>query len=316
MKLNYFTYTIKFKKKGERRKVCVKDVIDTFCTYQKNENCLVKTNDKTDKELYFAKAGQYNSIFYLMTPTDLHQYRTLDKSSGRINHLSTVIGGDSLEKVTYIFIDKSRPIVGIASSQGGANFEDLQFYLNEVLNGLTSDELYEISLEPLISEISRSEVKSLAMISQADIILDSRSSQMTKLKKFLTNGKVANNLEIEISFKRTNTGDKGIEDDIKPLLNLLESDTNSSEFARAHFRGKRNSLAENIKDMYLDHSLVIYDVIYPKLKTTIEHQIEEKRSKNQSVNSICDSYFNSMTTKLHSGPVCDKWSMLTNSGSY
>ncbi|MDN4721801.1 hypothetical protein QYZ46_10735 [Vibrio parahaemolyticus] len=291
MKLNYYTYTIKFTKKGKTRKVCIKDIVDIFCQYQTNRASLVKVNKVTEKELYFAKADSFDTVYYLMTPTDLHEYRSLNKTSGTITDLKTLIGTDSLEKVTYVHIDDKKPVIGIASSRGGATFEDLEFYLNEVLNGLSSDTPYEISLKPLKSGVDRQDVKKLKMITQAKVVLDSGSGQMAKFAKLLTNNKASNNLEIEVTFKRSNAQANSIEKDIEPLLSIIETDSGNNEFVHAYFRGKRDSLSEQVKDMYLDHSLVLYDMIVPKVRVSIEEQIEVKRYSNQQVDTLTDEFF-------------------------
>lgn len=316
MKLNYYTYTINFTKQGTKRKICIKDIVDIFCQYQTDETKLVKKNKSTERELYFAKSSLHDTVFYLMTPTDLHEYRSLDKSSGKITDLKTLIGSDSLEKVTYVHIDSKRPIIGIATSRGGSTDEDLQFYLNQILNGLSSDEPYELTLFPLSSKVNRSDVKKLKMISQAKVVLSSKSSQTAKLAKFLNNGKASKNLEIEISIKRTNAQANSIEKDIAPLLDLIEHDTNSNDFAKVYFRGKRESLAEYVKDMHLDESLVQYDMIHPKSNRTIEDEVETKRYANPQVDALADDYFDSMHTKMKTVTPCTNWNKLKDLKSY
>ncbi|HDY8135297.1 MULTISPECIES: hypothetical protein [Vibrio] len=316
MKLNYYTYTIKFTKKGKTRKVCIKDIVDIFCQYQTNRASLVKVNKVTEKELYFAKADSFDTVYYLMTPTDLHEYRSLNKTSGTITDLKTLIGTDSLEKVTYVHIDDKKPVIGIASSRGGATFEDLEFYLNEVLNGLSSDTPYEISLKPLKSGVDRQDVKKLKMITQAKVVLDSGSGQMAKFAKLLTNNKASNNLEIEVTFKRSNAQANSIEKDIEPLLSIIETDSGNNEFVHAYFRGKRDSLSEQVKDMYLDHSLVLYDMIVPKVRVSIEEQIEVKRYSNQQVDTLTDEFFASRKKKLKDTIPCTNWDKLKDAKSY
>lgn len=316
MKLNYYTYIINFTKHGTKRKICIKDIVDIFCEYQTDEAKLVKKNKSTERELYFAKSSLHDTVFYLMTPTDLHEYRSLDKSSGKITDLQTLIGSDSLEKVTYIHIDKTTPVIGIATSRGGSTNEDLQFYLNKILNGLSTDEPYELTLLPLSSKVNRSDVKKLKMISQAKVVLSSSSSQTAKLAKFLNNGKASKNLEIEISIKRTNAQANSIEKDIAPLLDLIEHDTNNDDFAKVYFRGKRDSLAEYVKDMHLDESLVQYDMIQPKSNSSIEDEIEIKRYANTQVDTLVNGYFNSMHKKLQIITPCTNWDKLKDSKSY
>ncbi|MEZ9631542.1 hypothetical protein AB4304_18865 [Vibrio breoganii] len=316
MKLNYYTYTVNFTKKGKRRKICVKDIVDIFCEYQTNNASLEKRNKVTERDLYFAKADTFSTVYYLMTPTDLHQYRSLDKTSGKITDLKTLIGSDSLEKVTYVHIDDKKPVIGIAASRGGATDEDLQFYLNEILNGLSTGAPYELTLKPLNSEIARTDVKKLKMISQAKVSLDSGSGQVAKLAKFFTNNTATNNLEIEISIKRTNAQANSIEKDIQPLLDIIANDTQNHQFTQAYFRGKRNSLAESVKDMHLDKSLVLYDMVLPKARVSIEEQIEVKRYSNPQVDDLADDFFDSMKKKLKDTVPCVNWSKLKDSTSY
>ena len=316
MKLNYYTYTIKFKSQGKNRKICIKNIIDVFCKYQKNKNILLKKHESTNRDLYLVRSGIKNSVYYFMTPTDLHQYRSLDLSSGKVTDLNKIIGADSLEKVSYIYIDDLQPVIGIANSMGGATNEDLVFYVNEILNGLSSSEPYEITLIPLKVGIKRSDVSKLKMISQANVVLDSHSSEMKQLVKFLTGRTAKSNLQIEISFKRVSAQANSIEQDIKPLLDIIEKDKSNKKFAEAYFRGKQNSLAENVKEMHLDNSLVLYDMIYPKAKVTIEEQMDVKRHTNQQVDTLTDNYFNTFAGKINNTIPCPDWPKLQDSTSY
>lgn len=316
MKLNYYTYTVKFTKSGKTRKICIKDIVDVFCKYQTNKSILLKKHKITERDLYLVRSGKKDSVYYFMTPTDLHEYRSLDLSSGKVTDLKKLIGSDSLEKVSYIHIDDSQPVIGVANSRGGATNEDLAFYLNKILNGLSSGDPYELTLIPLKAGINRSDVKKLKMISQATVVLDSSSGETSQLAKFLTGKKANNNLEIEISFKRTNAQANSIEKDIQPLLEIIEKDNSNQQFAAAFFRGKQNSLAETVKDMYLDKSLVLYDMIIPKAKVSIEEQIEVKRYINQQVDTLTDLYFSSMAKKIKDTIPCQNWKKLKDSKSY
>ena len=316
MKLNYYTYTIKFTKSGKTRKICIKDIVDIFCKYQTNKSILLKKHKITERDLYLVRSGKKDSVYYFMTPTDLHEYRSLDLSSGKVTDLKKLIGSDSLEKVSYIHIDDSQPVIGVANSRGGATNEDLAFYLNKILNGLSSVELYELTLIPLKAGINRSDVKKLKMISQARVVLDSSSGETSQLSKFFTNRKANSNLEIEISFKRTNAQANSIEKDIQPLLDIIEKDTSNQQFVAAYFRGKQNSLVENVKEMHLDKSLVLYDMIIPKAKVSIEEQIEVKRYVNPQVDVLTDLYFNSMKKKIKNTIPCQNWKKLKDSKSY
>ena len=317
MKLNYYTYTVKFTKKGKVRNICIKDIVDMFCEYQKDKSLLEKNNKVTERDLYFAKADKFETIYYLMTPTDLHQYRSLDKTSGKITDLKTLIGSDSLEKVTYVHIDDKKPVIGIATSRGGSTDEDLQFYLNEILNGLSTDTPYELSLKPLDSGVSRTDVKNLKMITQAKVVLNSGSSQfMAKLAKLFTNNKANNNLEIEIIIKRTNAQANSIEKDIQPLLDSIANDHENKQFTHAYFRGKRSSLSETVKDMYLDKSLILYDMVIPHARVSIEEQIEVKRYSNLQVDALTDDFFDARKQKIKATIPCELWDKLTKPMSY
>ncbi|WP_162047265.1 hypothetical protein [Vibrio taketomensis] len=155
MKLNYYTYTVLFKSSGVTCNICIKDIIDLYCAYQKKQSVLEKTNSTTSRKLYFAKAGKFSSVYYLMAPTQLNQYRKLDRTQGTVEDLKKLIGKGSLEKVTYIHLDEKQPIIGIASSHGGASDEDVEFYLNNILNGFNATPEYKLEIKPLHSGIKR-----------------------------------------------------------------------------------------------------------------------------------------------------------------
>lgn len=318
MKLNYFTYTITFKESGQVSNICIADIIDCYCSYQKNEAILEKFNESTSKKLYFAKAEAYSDIYYLMVPASLANYRSLNKGSGVIKDLDDVLDdGDSLEKLTYVHFDDKKPILGVTSSLGGASVDDLQYYLNEVINGIYVEgiEKYHLQIIPLQNEVGKESVSKLKLISQASVILNGSTAIGGIFSGLLTSNTSDSNVEIGLTIKRTGSK-KGIEKDIGPLLKLIESDTNDKEFKEVHLRAKRNSLQENIKDYFLDKSAIIFDLINPYLKTPIESQVKGKRYENQSIIEAYDAYIASLGDRISATTSCQEWPRLKKIKTY
>lgn len=316
MKLNYYTYTVKFLASGTTCRICIKDIVDLYCSYEKKQSVLEKTNKINSKKLYFAKADQYLSVYYLMTPTELHNYRSLNRNSGSIKDLQTLIGSDSLEKVTYVHLDDKEPIIGIAASHGGASHDDVEFYLNRILNGLMPKMSYRIQLKPLNSGVSKSNVKNIKMLSEAKVILRNDSKQFNKLGAFITAASNTDNIEIEIRVKRTNKSRADIKSQIEPLLDIIKNDRNNSDFAEVYLRGKAYTEQETIKEILLDQTMIIFDIIYPNTGNTIEAQIQDKRYANSQVDKLAADEFNKYKTKLKITPPCQLWSKLTDKTSY
>jgi len=318
MKLNYFTYTVTFKGTGSVCNICVADIVDIYCKHQSKKSILEKYHDKSSKKLYFAKAEMHLDIYYLMVPASLANYRSLNKGSGVIKDLGEVLEeGDSLERLTYIHFDNSKPIIGVTSSLGGASVDDLEYYLNEVLNGIYSPnvEKYQLKIIPLQSEVSKSSIGNLKLISQASVILNGKTSMNGIFAGLLTGDTSDNNVEISINVKRTGIKN-GIERDIKPLLDLIKSDTEGNEFAQVHLRAKRNSLQDNIKDYYLDQSMTLFDIINPNLKASIESQIQDKKHSNQSVVDSYNSFIGGLDGRITADISCINWPKLLNKGTY
>ena len=316
MKLNYYTYTIYFLDTGTTCKVCIKDIVDLFCQEQKDKNKLEKLNKKTSKELYFAKSANFNSVYFLMTPTELHNYRSLDKSSGTIEDIKQLVGKSSLEKVTYVHIDDDLPVIGIASSNGGASSDDLEFYLTKLLNGLISKPNYILKLKPIHSGVSKSGVKNIKMLSEAKVLLRSDSKQFSKLNSFLNAKSSSDDIEIEIKIKRKKGSSSNISKNITPLLDIIKNDPTGQEFADIHLRGKANSLQENIKDILLDQTMILFDILYPKSNKAIEEQIQDKRYANKQVYTLTIAEFNKYTTKIKTTIPCSNWDKLKLKASY
>lgn len=316
MKLNYYTYTIKFKSSGVTSKICIKDAIDIYCTYQKKQAVLEKVHNITSKKLYFAKAADYSSIYYLMTPTQLHSYRKLDKASGTIEDLQSLIGSGSLEKVTYIHLDDQLPVIGIASSHGGAINDDVEFYLNQVLNGLSTTDDYWLELKPINSGVAKSNIKNINLVSEAKVLVRSDSKQWGKLGSFLSAKANYDNLEIEIKVKRVSSSRADIKSQIDPLLDIIQNDVGDKEFAKVYLKGKAYSDQETIKDILLDQTMVLFDVIYPKSGNTIESQIEDKRYANIQVERLAVKEFSKYSSKLQTVAPCQNWTKLIDSKSY
>ena len=318
MKLNYYTYTTKFKESGTISSVCMKDILDNYFKYQTNKNNLEKVVEKTSKKLYLAKATSYTEVYYLMVPASLNNYRSLNKSSGEIKDLKEILDeGDSLEKVTYVYLDDKRPIIGISASLGGATNDDLQYYLNEVLNGVheEEDDKYTFELAPLLNELKKSNVGKLKFISQANVLLNNKSSLGQILQGLLIGGTSNNNVEIGITLKRVGNK-KGIENDITPLLDLIAKDKDSKEFAEIHLRAKQNSLQENIKDYFLDHSMTLYDILNPNLKASIETQVQERPFSNESLNNAYSGYLKEYSDNLTKTASCSNWGALSEKATY
>ncbi|EKZ9012605.1 MULTISPECIES: hypothetical protein [Vibrio] len=316
MKLNYYTYTVKFKTSGTTCKICVKDIIDLYCTHQKQQAILEKTNQKTSRKLYFAKAASYMSVYYLMTPTELHNYRKLDKASGTVEDLQSIIGNASLEKVTYVHLDDQLPVIGIAASHGGATEEDVEYYLNQVLNGLISSSEYTLELKPINTGIAKSNVKSINMLSEAKVLLRNSSSQFSKLSSFFNAASNTDNLEIEIRVKRKAHSRLDIKQQIDPLLDIIKNDPSDRDFAEVYLRGKAHSAQETIKDILLDQAMIVFDTIYPKSGNTIETQIQDKRYANAQVDTLANQEFSQYGAKLKTVAPCSQWANLKNQNSY
>lgn len=318
MKLNYFTYTITFKEAGLVSNICITDIIDCFCTYQKSESILEKFNEETFKRLYLVKATDHTEIFYLMVPASLANYRSLNKNSGTVKDIEDILDdGESLEKVTYVHFDSKKPILGVSSSVGGASVDDLEYYLNDVINSLYGKDIekYHLKIIPLKQEVSKDSVTKLKLISQAGVTLNSSTAMKGIFSGLLTSDTSDCNVEIGLTIKRT--GSKiGIEKDIKPLLKLIEADTENKEFAKVHLRAKRNSLQENIKDYFLDQSAIIFDYVNPNLKTKLETQIKQKRYENQSVIEALETYTANLGDRISVTTPCQEWPRLSQSDTY
>jgi hypothetical protein len=316
MKLNYYTYLVKFKSSGVTCKICVKDIVDLYCAYQKKQSVLEKSHSATSRKLYFAKASLYNSIYYLMTPTDLQNYRSLDRSSGYIKDLKSIVGSASLEKVTFVHLDDHNPIIGIASSHGGATDEDVEYYLNQIINGLLKVTNYTLELKPIDSGVARSDIKNIKMLSEAKVLMRSTSSQFSKLDSFLNASSNSSDIEIEIRIKRNKNSRVDIKNHISPLLDIIKNDPNDIDFADVFLRGKARSAQETIKDILLDKTMVLFDIINPRSATPIETQVENKRYANGQVDLIADAEFKKYGTKLKTNPPCSHWIKLKDPTSY
>lgn len=316
MKLNYYTYTIEFKSSGDIYKASIKDIVDIFCKHQKKPNLLEKFNEKTSRVLYFAKATGYISLYYLMTPSELQSYKSLDKTTGTISNLSNIIGSSSLEKVTYIDMDDKEPIIGIASPQGASTSEDIEFYLNEILNGLSNSLRFELKLQPLSTQIKKKDIRKVKFLSEAKLLMRNDSSQFSSFASFLNPKTNGDNIEIEVKIKRKQHVSADIKKDVDPLLNLIENDVNSSEFSEVYLRGKAQNLSENIKDIIFEKEMNLYDVINPSIKSPIENQIRDKRYKNTQIESLVRDYFSNLGNRVLTSPSSKDWIKLLDKNSY
>lgn len=316
MKLNYYTYTIKFNTSGKTCNICIKDIIDIYCTYQKKQSALEKTNISTSRKLYFAKASSHTSVYYLMTPTELINYRRLDKKTGTVDDLKSIIGSGSLEKVTYVHLDDKLPVIGIAPSHGGATDEDVEYYLNQVINGLIPQTEYKLNIKPINSGVAKNDIKKINMLSEAKVLLRSQSNQFSQLRSLFNNTKNTDNIEIEIRVKRVAHSKIDIKALIDPMLNVIRNDPDNKEFAEVYLRGKVNSAQETIKEIILDQTMILYDIVYPKSGNAIEDQIEEKRYLNNQVDTLANSEFSQYGNKINTIVPCPHWNKLEKSNSY
>lgn len=284
--------------------------------HQSDQSILEKTNKKSSKKLYFAKASLYNSVYYLMTPTELHNYRKLDKTSGAIEDLQSLIGDASLEKVTYIHLDERLPVIGIATSHGGATDEDAEFYLNQIINGLNLTQDFKLEIKPINSGVSKSDIKNITLLSEAKVLLRNSSSQFGKLRSFINGASNTDDLEIEIRVKRKQHSRADIKKQISPLLDIIQGDQNASEFAEVYLRGKAHSAQETIRDILLDQTMILFDIIYPRSGNTIESQIQDKRYANTQVDILAAKEFDQYGNKLKTDSPCQLWDKLKEQASY
>jgi hypothetical protein len=316
MKLNYYTYTVKFTNNGITHNICIKDIIDLFCKYETNENVIEKVNSDTGKKLYFVSADTHDSIYYLMTPTVLKNYRSLDKTTGKVKSLSEILGEDSLEKVAYIYIDPILALIGISTTSGGATNEDVKYYFNKLLNHLSSGIDYDLQLVPLKSGISKSDVKKLSLISKATIHLDSASTKSGVLSGFFKDGALSDDLQIEINIKRKSHSRQSIHTEISPLLDTISGDQADKAFAEVYLRGKQNTLQENVKDYLLDQTAIVHDLINTQLSKIPEEQIRDKRYANGEVDALVANYFEQFGSRILNNANCPEWSKLFKKASY
>ena len=316
MKLNYYTYTVQFTKKGITHNISIKDIIDVFCKYETDENVIEKVHANTGKKLYLASADNHDSIYYLMTPTVLKNYRSLDKRTGEVKSLSEILGKDSLEKVAYIYIDPKLALIGISTTSGGATNEDVKYYFNKLLNQFSSIPEYDLQLFPLKSGISKSDVKKLSLISKATIHLDSASTKSGILSGFFKDGELSDDLQIEINIKRKSSSRQSIHAEIAPLLDTISGDEADKAFAEVYLRGKQNTLQENVKDYLLDETAIVHDLINTQLAKIPEEQIRDKRYANGEVDALVANYFDQFGDRISGEVNCPEWSKLFQKASY
>ena len=101
-----------------------------------------------------------------------------------------------------------------------------------------------------------------------------------------------------------------------PLLEIIKNDPDSSDFAEVYLRGKAHSAQETIKDILLDQTMIMFDMIYPKSGNTIEAQIQDKRYANSQVDNLANAEFAKYGTKLKTVIPCSNWANLKNQNSY
>lgn len=312
MKINYFTYTIDFLAPGLKSKICISDILNLFCSYTQKQSELEKTipNGKT---LYFAKSIQPN-VYYLLTPALLNDYKSLNKSKGVISDLQSYLGTDSLEKVTYIYVDPKEPVLGISSSLGGANVDDLTYYLDEVLNISNKSNEYQICLEPLSDSVKRTDITNLTLVTEAGVTLSDHSATKQKVCALFGLGSL-DNAKIEIKIKRSNQN-VNITKELTPLLKTLSGNQSKQQFMDAHLRAKRNHLQATIKDYQLDHSSILFDTVRPTSKRPVEEQIEEKASRNADIRQHAAEHFKNVYSNIKQQAHCGRWSKLQDKKTF
>ena len=291
MKVNYFAYCIKDNSTGFTAFENISDIINLYCLHK---NKLELSKDRSLKKLYLAKPEIYNDVYYFMTPAVLAGYKAVDRLSGIVNDLVSILGTDSLEKVSYVYIDPTLPILGLASGRGCADIEDLIFFVESILNEKNKKQRYKIQTNALKSEISKSSASDFKLITEAKIKLNNARA-VDVLSGFIGKSP-SENMEVEIKIKRTNKKEN-IKDFINPLIKKINNDIDK-EYAEIYFRGKATELQSNIKDYLLDSSGNIFDVINPNIKMSMEEQIIEKRYRNQEVVDAFDNHFNSFNGRI------------------
>lgn len=303
MKLNYFAYTITDNNDSNIYFDNISDIIKSFCLGR--ERALFEKN-KGLKKLYLAMPSTIQNIYYLTTPAVITAYKAVNRASGIVNDLSAVLGKESLEKVTYFYIDPSYPIIGITEGKGGADVDDLQFFINEILNHGLSSQRFSFKISTLKVEINAKSATKFKLITEARVKLNNTS--VKDVVNGLFGKDLPENMEVEVVIKRTNRKEN-VKDYIAPLLTKLE-ESNEKNYAQIYFRAKADEFQSNIKSFILDKNQNIFDIINPHAKMSIEDQIIDKRYRNQVVTGECEAFIKEYTGRIKMTFSDNLWMMM------
>ncbi|EBW1354190.1 hypothetical protein HFW09_003335, partial [Salmonella enterica] len=279
------------------------DIIKNFCLHRKKS---LFEKSKGLKRLYLAMPTSFDGIYYLTTPAITTAFKAVDRATGVVNDLASVLGKDSLEKVTYFFIDPKHSIIGVTEGKGNADIDDLQFFINEIINQDFQSHIYTFELCTLKIEIKSTSATKFKLITEARVKLNNDS--VGDVINGLFGKEPSDNMEVQIIVKRKDRKEN-VKDYIQPLLSSLSS-SNDKEYAEIYFRAKADEFQSNVKEFILDQNQNIFDIINPHLKAKIEEQILEKRYKNQVVISELSTYAQKFTGRIHSGIIDPVWNDL------
>ncbi|BBG67648.1 hypothetical protein [Serratia marcescens] len=300
MKLNYFTYRITDNRNQQIYFDNISEIIKNFCLHRKKP--LFEKN-RGLKRLYLAMPSSYDGIYYLTTPAITTAFKAVDRATGVVNDLSSVLGKDSLEKVTYFFIDPKLSLIGVTEGKGNADIDDLQFFINEIINQDFKSQIFTFELCTLKIEIKSRSASKFKLITEARVKLNNDS--VADVINGLFGKEPSSNMEVQIIVKRKDRKEN-VKDYIQPLLTSL-STSDDKDYAEIYFRAKADEFQSNVKEFILDQNQNIFDIINPHLKAKIEEQILEKRYKNQVVISECDAYAQKFIGRIHSTITDSLW---------
>ncbi|HGM5322557.1 TPA: hypothetical protein ACKP12_002708 [Serratia marcescens] len=300
MKLNYFTYRITDNRNQQIYFDNISEIIKNFCLHRKKP--LFEKN-RGLKRLYLAMPSSFDGIYYLTTPAITTAFKAVDRATGVVNDLSSVLGKDSLEKVTYFFIDPKLSLIGVTEGKGNADIDDLQFFINEIINQDFKSQIFTFELCTLKIEIKSRSASKFKLITEARVKLNNDS--VADVINGLFGKEPSSNMEVQIIVKRKDRKEN-VKDYIQPLLTSL-STSDDKDYAEIYFRAKADEFQSNVKEFILDQNQNIFDIINPHLKAKIEEQILEKRYKNQVVISECDAYAQKFIGRIHSTITDSLW---------
>lgn len=300
MKLNYFTYRITDNRNQKVYFDNISEIVKNFCLHRKKS---LFEKDRGLKRLYLAMPKSFDNIYYLTTPAITTAFKAVDRATGVVNDLSSVLGKDSLEKVTYFFIDPKLSLIGVTEGKGNADIDDLQFFINEIINQDFQSQIFSFELCTLKIEIKSKSASKFKLITEARVKLNNDS--VADVINGLFGKEPSSNMEVQIIVKRKDRKEN-VKDYIQPLLSSL-STSDDKNYAEIYFRAKADEFQSNVKEFILDQNQNIFDIINPHLKAKIEEQILEKRYKNQVVINECDAYAQKFIGRIHSTITDSLW---------